>query len=89
MVSQEPLEDEKIDKLNNLRQRKGTVIPCCESSPCILEGTTQGAKGGMKGWIAKGRPGAQPKLFRKRQKVDDAGDQEIVTNKISTNNVYK
>ena len=40
----------------------------------------------MKGWIAKGRPAAQPKLFRKRQKVDDAGDQEIVTNKISTEN---
>ena len=29
---QEPLEDEKIDKLKLLRQRKGTVIPCCESS---------------------------------------------------------
>ena len=46
---------------------------------------TQGAKGGMKGWIAKGRPAAQPKLFCKRQKIDDAEDQEIVKNKTSIN----
>ena len=57
-------------------QTKGTVIPCCESSQYILETTIQGVKGGMKGWIAKWRPAAQPKLFRKRQKVDDAGDQK-------------
>ena len=76
----EPLDDDKIDKFNTLKQTKGTVIPCCESPQCILDGTTEGAKGGMKGWITKGRPNATPKLFRKRQKVADSDDVKMVTN---------
>ena len=76
----EPLDDDKIDKFNTLKQAKGTVIPCCESSKCILHGVTEGAKGGMKGWITKGRPNATPKLFRKRQKVADSDDVKMVTN---------
>ena len=80
----EPLNDDKIDKFNTLKQTKGTVIPCCESQQCILDGTTDGAKGGMKGWIAKGRPPANPKRFKKRQKIVGSDDDLMVTNIILT-----
>ena len=80
----EPLDDDKIDKFNTLKQTKGTVIPCCESPQCILDGTTEGAKGGMKGWITRGRPVANPKHFRKRQKVGHSDDVKMVTNIIPT-----
>ena len=64
----------KLRQFNTLKQTKGTVIPCCESPQCILDGTTEGAKGGMKGWITRGRPVANPKQFKQRQKVAPSDD---------------
>ena len=74
----------KLRQFNTLKQTKGTVIPCCESPQCILDGTTEGAKGEMKGWITRGRPVANPKQFRKRQKVGHSDDVKMVTNIIPT-----
>ena len=74
----------KLRQFNTLKQTKGTVIPCCESPQCILDGTTEGAKGGMKRWITRGRPVANPKQFRKRQKVAHSDDVKMATNIILT-----
>ena len=71
---------------NNVSPKESacTVIASCESPQCILDGTTEGVKGGMKGWITRGRPVANPKKFRKRQRVAQSDDVKMVTNIILT-----